>query len=354
MYHDLYGSPQTYAAAPDVQVRLTALQASHDTVDSCAQLRTLAKRHVVWRTCRRDTATWTEILVTRSTELVEGPVQLLTLLDDETLTLLQRSLAKRKLPRLVATAQLQGQEGGEERKSNETEEAQACVWEAPSSTPGVVMAHNTGTAARPWVWVTAADVLQNSHWFNAHFAEQVVHACKTVPALALPTNASTGGRMMVLYHGTSADAAVCITTARGFRPSTAGMLGGGGVYLGSFWKATRYAVWDATYGARPTTGCILRVLVHAQDARRVATFHRAGAVRAWAQSHPQLPPLHVACCMPSTALVSNEEWCVDPALCVVRHVGELDASTMDTARWNPQGRTALLKPAAPPSTACSP
>jgi hypothetical protein len=92
---------------------------------------------------------------------------------------------------------------------------------------------------------------------------------------------------LVLYHGTSAHCWSSIA-AEGLRPSY-GMLGSG-VYLGSFWKATRFAARSQDYVLRKEGGCVARVYVFS------STLLAMPALQA---------PAYVCGCTECTTLVRN-------------------------------------------------
>lgn len=155
---------------------------------------------------------------------------------------------------------------------------------------------------------------------------------------------------IAMYHGTHVRAVRGIIAEGLFE--TMGMVGKG-VYVGTFWKATRYAMYDAQYNPRPPgTGMVLRVLVFpssagtapltADGADAVALF-KSTPWRAAGWGVRVVPRLEGA----STAgpgCVRNEEWCVDKSTVEVVGVGRVNMGTVKVAPWDPWWRCQMLLP----------
>lgn len=81
--------------------------------------------------------------------------------------------------------------------------------------------------------------------------------CPVMQVLRASTRVPQGG--WIMYHGTSREAADAIVSSNTLKASSIGMLGSG-VYLGTFWKAARFASRDpVTYEVR--RGAMFRVRV---------------------------------------------------------------------------------------------
>lgn len=162
----------------------------------------------------------------------------------------------------------------------------------------------------------------------------------------------------IVYHGTTAAAAASIVSS-GFLP-THGMLGRG-VYMGTFWKAVRFAARDAAYALRRTadTG-VLRCALPRSFRWKVASVTDVCACAAcaaaarrplladhdssWARSGYDGLWLDPSATLGSKGIaVRNAEGVVgDPAALVCVDWGQIDVSTEATARYEPLRRTARL------------
>jgi len=169
----------------------------------------------------------------------------------------------------------------------------------------------------------------------------------------------------VLYHGTSLDAWAGIQQ-HGLMASK-GMLGTG-VYLGSFWKATRFAARTQDYTLRRQgEACIARVYCFCpqlQDWSEKATSYecaceectsarlRGGAAleRSTFTDHESRWAFDASCSgvfMPTRKssidanlwIVRNAEWCVRPACCRVQNAAKLDMGSVVQERYEPTQRS---------------
>jgi hypothetical protein len=223
------------------------------------------------------------------------------------------------------------------------------------------------------VWVVPADaraagslpdfgIRERRCVFGIHilYTEEFLAAvCAHFPsAAALPTH--------VLYHGTAAEAweGIC---ASGLEP-TFGMLGTG-VYMGTFWKATRFAALTQSYQPRKD-GIILRAYVHAP---RLYTFDdmlfrpaydcpcarctaakesgdSAQIERAAYTDHETRWALCPEVCgaevlpqrcksEPTLWILKNAEWCLRPQCIHVQLGARLDLKTMEDAHYDPLKRS---------------
>lgn len=188
-----------------------------------------------------------------------------------------------------------------------------------------------------------------------------------------------------LYHGT-ATAAVPAISASGLL-ATHGMLGEG-VYVGTLWKAARFASMTQAYEPRP--GAVLRVLCFATKfaelprpswacacerctphSEPVAPLTSSGTVEAgarasglglsaticdhasvwaregWDGAHARVSDVPVGTCRDGTPkyLLRNEEWVIRPSLVVPSHVAEVDAATLSSGgvHYEPLHRGARIR-----------
>lgn len=105
----------------------------------------------------------------------------------------------------------------------------------------------------PLAWVTWQDVMEQHYY---HF--RIV-----IPAnvLRFSRRFNDAGAYRVLYHGTGEEEACAILSSGRLLPSVHGMMGPA-VYLGSFWKAVRFAHFYSDWGRgiRPSSA-VVRLLV---------------------------------------------------------------------------------------------
>lgn len=192
-----------------------------------------------------------------------------------------------------------------------------------------------------------------------HSKDQLQGICASVQHLTTKASPS-----LVLYHGTSE---LCWPSiAHGGLRESFGMLGTG-VYLGSFWKATRFAARSQEYVMRSEGGCIARVYVHGDaiasiphslepryactcpecvDARAIggAALERAAHTdheTRWAQDASCLG-LHLSprkCTAdPKLWIVRNAEWCLRASCLRVQNAAALNLGSVVAERYDPLQR----------------
>jgi len=184
-----------------------------------------------------------------------------------------------------------------------------------------------------------------------------------VPQLAQHVQATSKvhpAKPYALYHGTGGDVR-WLLRGDALRPSPVGMFGRG-VYLGSFWKSTRYAGFQRAgaggeFTLRPDSAMVARVLVFASplsmkapavlgagappaavEALRRKCCDNGGQWRTRANA-VMLAPTKLGV---SRWLVRNEEWVAKADVCVVRHVAALNLLTVPRAPWQPWARFACI------------
>lgn len=165
--------------------------------------------------------------------------------------------------------------------------------------PGVLHVSCDACGAAPLsggLFVTVAEIAAcgeregGTIWHVSHLPPGTLAAVAACPALQAAWR-ETEGCYRVLYHGTDGAAASALRED-GLRPSEGGMMGPG-VYLGSFFKAARYAMYNsarlnagAALGRAPPTGslpdswyrasgAVARVLVDMRGARLAVATCRA-------------------------------------------------------------------------------
>lgn len=271
------------------------------------------------------------------------------------------------------------------------------VWIAPphdvSSPRGVSAMRWYNAPSQQLLWVTMGDLRRTgqspehpqgfANLFGHPFAEwteEVVQQAWPRGATALqrrwPCSETT--IPFALYHGGGGkDREACQKLVReGVRASEGGMLGPG-VYLGSFFKATRYAYFDRhsvrgeTYIERGGRSCVLRCLVFARrvkkmeestyvcrDSRAKAQNPHASEGSRWFSQAIQClrdPEGHwgavegfdAARLRPTPLgrgkwMVRNEEWCVREDRVMVASVAEFAGSSMATDKWRPWDRASTI------------
>ena len=230
--------------------------------------------------------------------------------------------------------------------------------------------------AQSGVWIVAADAIPAGEVLEEGVAakcsvfglplaesfEAIAEVCSSVCAPRPQPN-------LVLYHGSSSSNWMSIA-ATGLRPSK-GMLGMG-VYMGSFWKATRFAARTQEYQLREEGGCISRVYVfaaslHAMPARQTpayvcpcdecATLMKHGSPASlerlahtdhesrWAADETcdglYLEPRR---CETDARrwIVRNAEWCVRPRCLSVQNGARLDMQSVFAERYDPLQRSQTI------------
>ena len=163
------------------------------------------------------------------------------------------------------------------------------------------------------------------------FVPQLLATQQQFPTLARP---------LALYHGTCA--AIAWVASEPLRASQQGMLGSGCVYLGPWWKATRFAGFQRAGGAGEYTPAphgthvVLRVLVFAAAVRELEA---ADEDLDWTSVEAaRLPPTPLDP-QGKRWLVRNAEWAAQPSLCLMRHIVVLDVSSMARNPWRPWRRS---------------
>jgi hypothetical protein len=193
----------------------------------------------------------------------------------------------------------------------------------------------------------------------AHTEQELQQVCACVRGEA------EGTPDLVLYHGTSTTAWSSIQTS-GLQESQ-GMLGLG-VYVGSFWKATRFAARNQTYQLRKqgealvvrvycfcpalqdwtakteTYACACTECSKARDVggaareRSVFTDHESR----WAlntECSGVYMPSRKSHHDPSQWIVRNPEWCLRSACCRIQNAALLDMSSVVHERYDPLQRS---------------
>ena len=195
---------------------------------------------------------------------------------------------------------------------------------------------------RHGVWVTRDDATPYGG-FPTLFGLQYHHVVLSrIEALR-----HEGNVVRVAYHGTSGDAYKSIRTS--YLYATRGQLGVG-TYIGSFWKACRFAARDQAYSWRkcPTVIRVFwtcpRILTFPLAPCTCSTCSRASIDKQRVRRHDHvwlgeagyLPVMQHA---DGTWVTRNEEWCVDPA-CIIR-LGEsvtLDITSVNGPNYDPLQR----------------
>lgn len=173
---------------------------------------------------------------------------------------------------------------------------------------------------------------------------------------------------LVLYHGTSEHAWASI--AREGLRATFGMLGVG-VYLGSFWKATRFAARTQEYAMRSEGGCIARVYVHSGTIQNIpqraapeyacpcaecseAQAAGGAALERSAHTDHETRWARDAACVglhlsarrcasdPSLWILRNAEWCLRASCLSVQNAAALNLQSVSADRYDPLQRTQTI------------
>jgi hypothetical protein len=314
----------------------------------CIRVNGQHDRHLLWRECGERGRRWIELAAVPRTDFItRRPV--FSLLTDTCMlravracssrvgrgfvarglagwtrvTVHQVETPKKRLP-LVTSA---GKEVAVHMPSQETE------------MPKPTLRTASGSAFK-FKWIPAAAVSSGS-WFHQEVSPLLQAAWRHARDCLLPRRvvARTTPEPMVLYHGTSAAAAKSIVKQRRLLPSATGMLGSG-VYMGSFWKAARFATWDAHYTPR-VEGWVVMALAFVDPSAVKIIGTKKDALCA-KRDFPKVPPGRVYHCTSSSGVVKNEEWCAAPNVVAVRHCAKLDATTVNADKHDPLARTARI------------
>lgn len=145
---------------------------------------------------------------------------------------------------------------------------------------------------------------------------------------------------VVLWHGTTNAIGSWATKPRCLQACKAGMLGPG-VYLGSFWKAVRFAVATQDFTPRTADAAhLLRVLAFPKRCKHVWStaedaVDRDGGWRAAFDAvcvRPRRPSRHVQ------GTIRNEEWCCNVGILEVVGAARVDPRTEPAPPRNPWWR----------------
>lgn len=230
--------------------------------------------------------------------------------------------------------------------------------------------------ARSGVWIVAADAIPAGEVREegvvaqcSVFGLQLAESYEALAAVCSSVSAPRPQPNLVLYHGSSSSNWTSIAAA-GLRPSK-GMLGMG-VYLGSFWKATRFAARTQDYQLRDEGGSISRVYVFApfllaMPARETPAYFcpcdecaalikhgsPASMERLAHTDHESRWAADEACdglfleprrCATDTRrwIVRNAEWCVRPRCLRVQNGARLDMQSVFAEHYDPLQRTQTI------------
>lgn len=195
------------------------------------------------------------------------------------------------------------------------------------------------------MWATHSDSIERGGYMPCIFGQPMsMHVREALEGLRRTTSCSA----VVSYHGTGGDAFKSISKTS-LHP-TRGQLGIG-CYVGSFWKACRFAARDQSYAWR-TNPVVLRVLWRCplvidfpnspcgcpecgdnpEEKRRVC----AHGIE-WSGRAAFLAPLQHS---DGTWATRNEEWCIPPSAIVRLAEGvDLDLHTVHGPHYDPMQRS---------------
>lgn len=228
------------------------------------------------------------------------------------------------------------------------------VSSSPFEIPTLVSLHSLATDG---IWITEDDTVPrggvDARIFGIPMDAEVAGAWLVVPQEPCKRGP---WRIRVGYHGTDSISMSSIARDNQLRPSF-GQLGTG-VYVGSFWKACRFAVRDQNYNVKPQP-CVLRVLWLCDESKQLV-FPRKSPCRCKRLCETKSEDEASACgheldwqtdlpwqsgqLVPSRFrngrwITRNEEWvCPPSAVQRLQQVAFVDVASVDGPHYNPVQR----------------
>ena len=207
---------------------------------------------------------------------------------------------------------------------------------------------NIASLAANGIWITKSDAVARGNTqpcvFGIPLTSRVIEALLLFPS----------SNVHVAYHGTSLEAWKSIASSKTLRASEGQM--GIGVYLGSFWKACRFALRDQAYAWRPSNR-VMRVLFYAKHfdlypkpsrwctcskyctGKTVEKASACDHLRDWQADAYDAATLQVGQFTDGTWITRNEEWVVKPQN--ILRLGEavsIDQSSACQSHYDPLQR----------------